>query len=145
MRFGISLRNYSIRLDPRKFKIAEKSAAGELSIVSKIDLGVQASIPYQIKMTGENGKPFYFAGQIHAVSKKNLVGIAGEIDEGSETGFIYDEKNEDHLGDLFNKDDLSKNVFGCETAFKEVEYDLVFDGSSEKAVIHSIEGQIQLT
>ena len=103
MRFGISLRNYSIRLDPRKFKIAEKSAAGELSIVSKIDLGVQASIPYQIKMTGENGKPFYFAGQIHAVSKKNLVGIAGEIDEESETGFIYDEKNEDHLGDLFKK------------------------------------------
>ena len=40
---------------------------------------------------------------------------------------------------------MAREVSGCEVEYKEVEYDLVYDGSSEKAVIHSIEGKIPLT
>jgi hypothetical protein len=102
-----SLRKYSVRLDPRKFKIAEKLETGEYASIRKLDIGVNASIPCQIKMTGEDGKPFYFAGQIHSISKKNLVGIAASSDEEAESGFIYDSFNENHLGDFFKKVDLN--------------------------------------
>jgi hypothetical protein len=102
-----SLRKYSVRLDPRKFKIAEKLETGEYASIRKLDIGVNASIPCQIKMTGEDGKPFYFAGQIHSISKKNLVGIAASSDEEAESGFIYDSLNENHLGDFFKKVDLN--------------------------------------
>ena len=99
------LRKYSVRLDPRKFKIAEKLETGECAPIRKLDIGVNASIPCQIKMTGEDGKPFYFAGQIHSISKKNLIGIAASSDEEAESGFIYDSLNENHLGDFFKKVD----------------------------------------
>merc|ERR1712037_775597 len=89
---------------------------------------------------GEDGKPFYFAGQIHSISKKNLIGIAASSDEEAQSGYIYDFMNENHLGDYFKKEDMAREVSEC-----EVEYDLVYDGSSEKAVIHAVEGKIPLT
>lgn len=98
-----ALRSYSVRLDPRKFKVAEKLETGEYAHIKKLDIGVNASIPCQIKMMGEDGKPFYFAGQIHSISKKNLVGIAASSDEEAESGYIYDSTNENHLGDFFKK------------------------------------------
>ena len=98
-----AFRKYSVRLDPRKFKVAEKLETGECVPIRKLEIGVNASIPCQIKMTGEGGKPFYFAGQIHSVSKKNLVGIAASSDEDAEYGYIYDPVNENHLGDFFKK------------------------------------------
>merc|ERR1711934_56721 len=55
-------------------------------------------------MVGEDGKPFYFAGQIHSISKKNLIGIAASSDEEAQSGYIYDSMNENHLGDYFKKD-----------------------------------------
>lgn len=101
MRFAV-IRKYSVRLDPRNFKIASTTDNENLSVV-KFDVGVNSSVPCHIKMIDPKGRKFYYSANVHSISRKNLIGIAGEIDEETSSGYIYDENDDKHVGDYFQR------------------------------------------
>ena len=124
VRFCLSLRRHSIRLDPAKYVLIEKMPDGSLQPASldlnfertkpisfkgtanfqffKIDFGIRILLLFiflfkNIKVQTIDGEAWY-DGTIHEIQTEKNLGIFGQSEDPEEQAYIYDENDPSDTG-----------------------------------------------